>query len=62
MGSKSALEAFALAAKLLGSWSTASEKRVRLIGLEWPTSVGSAETEYPSDPELVLWSWNAMAE
>jgi hypothetical protein len=45
IGSKSALDELALGAKLLGSWSTASENPLRLMGRDWPTSVGSPEFE-----------------
>jgi len=39
IGSKSALDAFFVFAKLLGSWSTASDHRPRLCGRVWPISV-----------------------
>jgi len=58
IGSKSAFEALAVAAKLLGSWSTASDQRLRLTGREWPISV---EEESPSmDARPPLLSLNAM--
>jgi len=58
IGSKSALDALAVAAKLLGSWSTVNDQRLRLTGRVLPISV---DEESPSiDPRPSLLSWNAM--
>lgn len=54
IGSKSALDAFGVAAKLLGSWSTASDQRPRLIGREWPMSVEEASASVDARPPF--WS------
>jgi hypothetical protein len=59
IGSKSALDALLVFAKLLGSWSTASEKRLRLVGREWPTSVDEVSPSVDMRPPLL--SANAMA-